>query len=149
MAVKKPQWTYNGKEILSLDDMPPQTLGFIYRVENLDTGKYYIGRRTVCSKKKRKLTIAEKKLPENARKTIVYEMKESAGWKTYAGSNTTLKEEVKQGANIKKYILHYCCTKAEITYKESSEIICSGALEDPLSYNDWVKCTIYKKHLLK
>jgi hypothetical protein len=151
MAVKKvtkPQWEYQGKVVESLKDMPPNTLGIVYRIENLDTGKYYIGRRTVCGNKKRKLTVVEKKLPENSRKTWAYELKESSGWKTYCGSNVTLKAEVANGANIKKYILHYCFSKAEITYRESAEIICSGALEDILAYNDWVKCTIYKKHLI-
>lgn len=145
---KKTNWYYYNQEVNSLDDMPPNTLGIIYKIQNLDTGKYYIGRRTVCSKRKRKLTAAEKKIKGNERKTIIYEMKESSGWKSYCGSNTTLKEEVKKGAKIVKTILHYCFSKAEITYRESAEIICSGALEDPLSYNDWVKCTIYKKHLL-
>jgi hypothetical protein len=149
MAVKKQDpWKYNGKEVNSLQDMPPNTLGIIYKIENLDTGKYYIGRRTVCSKRKRKLTVAEKKIKGNERKTVIYEMKESSGWKSYCGSNTTLKEEVKKGARIQRTILHYCFSKAEITYRESAEIICSGCLEDPLSYNDWVKCTIYKKHLI-
>lgn len=151
MAKKKEtvHWTYKGKEVKTLQDMPEGTLGIIYRIENLDTKRYYIGRRTVCSKRKRKMTIAEKKIPGNERKSVVYEMKESSGWKTYCGSNTTLKEEIKNGARIKKTILHYCFSKAEITFLESSEILCSGALEDERSYNDWMRCTIYKKHLLK
>ena len=145
---KKTEWEYQGKNISSLSDMPPNTLGIIYRIENKDTGKYYVGRKTVCSKRKRKLTLAEKKIKGNERKTFIYEMKESSGWKSYCGSNTTLKEEVKKGANITKTILHFCFSKAEITLKETAEIICGGCLEDPLSYNDWVKCIIYKKHLI-
>lgn len=145
---EKVHWSYNGKNVLTIQDMPDKVLGFIYRIENLDTGKYYIGRKTVAGNKKKKLTIAEKKLPENNRKTFKYGYSESSGWKSYCGSNTTLKEEVKNGANIRKIILHYCFSKAEITYKESCEILCSGALEDPLAYNDWIKCLIYKSHLI-
>ena len=142
-------WTYQGKEVNSLLDMPTDTLGIIYRIDNLTTGRYYIGRKTVASKKKKKLTLKEKALPENKRKTYKYEVSESSGWKTYAGSNTLLKDEIKGGHKYKKTILYYCFSKAEITFLESKEIICGGALQDPLSYNGWVKCTIYKQHLLE
>lgn len=151
MVVKKGtvNWFYGDKEIKSLTDMPEGTLGFIYRIDNLTTGKYYIGRRTVAGNKKKKLTLKEKQLPENARKTFKYEFSESSGWKTYCGSNTTLKDEISKGHQYKKTILHYCFSKAEITYLESREILCSGSLQDPLAYNDWIKCLIYKKHILK
>lgn len=149
MAKKvKYNWFYKGDEILSIEQIPEDVIGFIYKIYNLDTNKYYIGRKTIRSKKKRKLTLAEKKIKGNERKTFTYEVKEVSGWKTYAGSNLELKKEVSEGARIKKEILHYCYSKAEITYKETSEILCSGALMDKNSYNSWVKATIYKKNLL-
>ena len=147
-TTEKVEWTYQDSKVTSLKDMPPNVIGIIYRIENLDTKKYYIGRKTVASIKKKKLTIAEKKLEENKRKTFKYEYSETNGWETYCGSNTTLKEEVKNGARIKKIILHYCFTKTEMSYKESAEIICSGSLEDEMSYNDWVSCRVYKANLI-
>lgn len=145
---QKTHWTFNGVDITDYSQMPENTIGFIYKIYNLDTGKYYIGRKGVSGNKRRKLTAKEKLLPENKRKTFVIENKESAGWKTYCGSNEVLKEEVKNGANIKKEILHYCFTKSEMTYMETREILCSGALVDENSYNGWIKATIYKKYLL-
>ncbi len=142
-------WTYNGKDVTSLSDMPEGTLGFIYRVDNLTTGKYYIGRKTVAGSKKKKLTAKEKLLPENKRKTFKYEVSESSGWKSYVGSNILLRDEInKEGHKYKKRILHYCFSKAEITYLETIEILCGGALLDINSYNGWIKATIYKQHLL-
>ncbi len=151
MAVKKDTvlWTYQGKEVKSLSDMPTGTLGIIYRIDNLTTGKYYIGRKGVSSSRKRKLTAKEKLLPENKRKTVIVEQKESSGWKSYCGSNLELKEEIKKGDIIKKQILHFCFSKAEITYMETKEILCSGALVDVNSYNGWIKATVYKKNLIK
>lgn len=148
MKKKQSNWTYNNKEVLSLADMPEGTLGFIYRIENLDTGKYYIGRKTVSSNKRKKLTAKEKLLPENKRKTFKYEISESVGWKNYYGSNVTLKTEVSEGHQVKRQILTYCFSKASITLEEMKAILCSGALEDIKSYNGWIKCTIYKKHLI-
>jgi hypothetical protein len=150
MAVKKDKvsWTYMGEEISDFSQMPEGTLGFIYKIFNVTTGKYYIGRKSVSSKRKRKLTVKEKLLPENKRKTFAFEQKEAAGWKIYCGSNVELKEEVKKGHKIEKTILHYCSSKAEITYLETKEILCSNALLDLKSYNGWIKATIYKKHLI-
>lgn len=144
----KINWTHKGEEILNFSQMPENTIGFIYKIYNLDTGKYYIGRKGVSGNKRRKLTAKEKLLPENKRKTFIIENKESTGWKSYCGSNTTLKEEVSKGARIEKEILHYCFTKSEMTYMETREILCSGALVDENSYNGWIKATIYKKYLL-
>lgn len=151
MAIKKDKvnWEYKGEVISSYSQMPEGTIGFIYKIYNLDSGKYYIGRKGVAGNKKRKLTAKEKLLPENNRKTYVIEHKESTSWKSYCGSNETLKEEVKNGARVRKEILHYCFSKAEMTYTETREILCSGALIDENSYNGWIKATIYKKFLLK
>ena len=56
MAVKKtvPQWTYNNKEILSVEQFPEGAIGIIYRINNLSNGKYYFGRKTCISRKKKK-----------------------------------------------------------------------------------------------
>ena len=74
MAVKKikeaTHWTYNGSEITDIKQFPKGAIGIIYRIDNLTNGKYYFGRKTCISNRKKKLTIAEKKLEENKRKTF-------------------------------------------------------------------------------
>lgn len=141
-------WTFQGKEVKSLKDMPKDVLGIIYRIDLLDgSERYYIGRKTVNSKRKKKLTKKEKLLPENKRKTYKYINTES-NWKKYVGSSKELTAIIKEGAPYKKEILTYCFSKAEITYKETAEIVCGGALLDEKSLNGWVSAKIYKKHLL-
>lgn len=144
----KTTWTYLGREVVSLNDMPKEVIGFVYRITNHTTGMYYIGRKMVAGKKKVKLTLKEKQLPENARKTFKYEYKESAGWKSYVGSNQILKSEVSQGHLITKEILTYCFSKAQLSLEETRNIICGGAIEDVKSYNGWVTCKIYKNQIL-
>lgn len=141
-------WNFEGKQITCVGDMPEGAIAFIYRIDNLTTGKYYVGRKTFAGNKKKKLTVKEKLLPENNRKTFKYEFCESPGWKSYCGSNILLKSEVKSGHKIVKTILRFCYTKAEITLEETRELICGGVLEDELSYNDWVSCKIFKRHLI-
>lgn len=146
---KTGSWFYNKKAVDLYTDMPEGTIGFVYRIENHTTGRYYIGRKTVAGFKKKRLSKKEKLLPENSRKTFKTAFSETAGWKNYFGSNILLKEEVKKGHEVTREILKYCFSKAEITLEETREILCGGALEDPRSYNGWIKCLITKEQILK
>ena len=38
-------WTYKGKCITEISDMPEGTIGFIYKITNGETGQYYIGKK--------------------------------------------------------------------------------------------------------
>ncbi len=145
----KPPWMFNGKSIKTYEDMPEGVIGFVYRIENKTTGKYYIGRKTVAGIKKKKLTKKEKAIPENSRKTFKREFSETKGWQNYFGSNIVLKDEVKNGHEVTREILIFCFTKAQITFEETKHIICGGALEDENSYNGWIKCLITKEQILK
>lgn len=149
ITTAKPPWIFNNKEINSYEDMPEGTIGFVYRIENKTTGKYYIGRKTVAGIKKKKLTKKEKLFPENNRKTFKREFSETKGWQNYFGSNTVLKDEVKKGHEVVRTILVFCFSKAQITLEETKHILCGGALEDKDSYNGWVKCLITKEQILK
>lgn len=141
-------WIFEGREITDSSQMPQGSVGFIYKIFNLTTGRYYVGRKTVFSKSKRKLTVAEKKKPENSRKTFITTVKENTSWKNYCGSNLTLKAEVKSGNIVEREILCFCFSKAEMTYQETSHILCGAVLLDPLSYNDWCSAKIYKRFLI-
>lgn len=126
-------WTYQGKEILSVKDIPEKALGFIYRI-TLEDFRYYIGRKTVFK-------------PNYTSGKLKGQCKGEYSWKTYCGSSKELLALIKLGAKYKKEILRYCYSKAEITYEETKEILCSGALTDPNCLNYWIKATVYSKHL--
>jgi hypothetical protein len=50
-------WYYKGEEISSIEDFPPQTFGFVYRViHDSFTGKIYIGKKVLQFTRKAKLT---------------------------------------------------------------------------------------------
>jgi hypothetical protein len=147
MKNNKINWTYRGSEVINIDQTPEEAIGFIYKITNLTNGMYYYGRKTLLSISKKKLTLKEKKLPENFRKTFKIIKKEST-WKSYCGSSKTLLEDLKNGDNYSKEIIEYCNTKALMTLKETTQIVCSGSLLDIKSYNMWVSAKIYKKHLI-
>ncbi len=150
MAIKKEtvNWFDGDKEIKSLLDVPENAIGIIYKITNLDNSRYYYGRKTILSKRKRKLTIAEKKLPKNSRKTVTYEIKETVGWRSYCGSNKQLLLDIKNGAKYKKEVIYWCYSKAELTFYENRAIVCSECMLTEDCYNDWFSSKVYKSHLI-
>ena len=52
-------WLYEGKEVTDISIMPESIQGFIYKITNLKTGKFYIGKKSIVSNTKKKLTQKE------------------------------------------------------------------------------------------
>jgi hypothetical protein len=131
----KPQWVHQGKIIDDISQTPNKSMSFIYRISLEDgTGRYYIGRKTM-------------KKPNYTSGKLKGQSKGEYPWKTYTGSSVELNALIKSGIRYKKEILYFCYSKAETTYRETKEILCSGALTDPLAFNFWIKSLVYSKHL--
>ena len=89
--------------------------GFVYRIDNISTGKYYIGKKSFWTRQK-------------DRKTGKRVTKES-NWKNYHSSNTEV-----QGwplSNCECSVLYLCGTKYELGYREIQALIEAHALRDP------------------
>jgi len=141
-------WTYNNQVIDHIDKFPKGAIGIIYKISNLSNGKYYFGRKTCVSNRKKRLTVAEKKLEENKRKTFKYEVSETSGWKSYKGSNKPLLADISKGDKYKKEIIQFCFSKAELTFYETRAIVCSECMLTQDCYNDWFSAKVYKSHLI-
>jgi hypothetical protein len=126
-------WTYKGEIIDTIEKTPENSFAFIYKI-TLEDGRYYIGKKYMY---KPKYTSGAKK----------GQYKGTYPWQTYISSSIELKALIKSGINYKKEILYFTYSKAETTYRETQEILCSQALTDPNCLNYWVKATIYSKHL--
>src|SRR5210317_2359535 len=105
------QWTYEGKQIDSIDD---EYEGFVYLITNLTTGQKYIGKKLA----KFKVTRPPLKGKKNKRRST----KES-DWKTYWGSSDHLNADVEElgEENFTREILHYCQSKGMLSYLEAKE----------------------------
>lgn len=126
-------WYYDG---VPFDD-DGTSFGFVYLIENLITGKKYIGRKYFSK--------AGYKQVNGKRKKI----RKASDWETYYGSNETLKREVTElGAhNFRRTILYLCKSRSECSYFETREIFTRDALLSENYYNDWVSAKIRKAHL--
>lgn len=144
-------WKYGPRTITSVDQMPKDVYGFVYRItiEYEGQTKIYYGKKKLFSKRKKRFGKKRIAQMENKRlkkwEYIISEM----DWPNYTGSNKNLNELIKkegiQNLNMKKEILDYAYNETELKYKEAKEIVCNDALFDENCFNDGVSVRIIGK----
>jgi hypothetical protein len=128
-------WIYDGKPI------SPEFLfgyyGFVYEIENVLTGRKYIGKKLLWFKKTKMVKGKKKRY-----------LKES-DWRTYWGSNNALLEDIEKHGeqNFKRTILCWCKSKGECSYMEAKYQFERSVLIDSAYYNDLIRCRIHSKHI--
>jgi hypothetical protein len=144
-------WTYNGKSITEISDMPEGTIGFIYKITNGLTGQYYIGKKSLYSHR----TLPPLKGYKRKRKVV----KESK-WQDYRSSNPSVQlwfkenefallEDRRSDINdtLNLQILRFCKSKKALTYYELQEQFAHDVLGDDLSLNDNLLGKFFRKDL--
>lgn len=139
-------WLYKGNSIIDLKDLgEPQPFGFVYRITNKDTGKFYIGKKQILSYtnvklgKKELALLKEKRNAQGLRgpcpskKLVIKEKK----WVDYWGSNKDLLSDISESGkeNFEKEILILCYNKKQLTYWEMA-MQCNFNVLTSNSYND-------------
>lgn len=139
-------WKYLDKDIISLEDVPQDAIGFVYKITNTQNGKFYIGKKVFFITRKTKISDREKK-KTGTMKRFKYVSRES-DWKTYYGSCQELKDDIKKSDKslFKRKILQFCKTKKGMTYLELKYQIQYNVLEAN-SYNDNILGKFYSKDI--
>lgn len=146
---------YKGEKVLecdSVDKFPEGCIGFVYRITNEKTGRFYIGKKSLYSNTKKKLTkkeLAEYKGP--GKKPTKKLVTKESNWKDYWGSNKHILEEIKQGKQeeFRKEIIKFCFNKKQLTYWEMHYQCLDNVLLTPQSYNDNILAKFFTKDLLE
>lgn len=123
-------WIYDGKEVdlKTLDGF----FGFVYLIQDTETGKKYIGRKYIWSMRKEKGSTRRKR-------------KES-DWQEYYSSNEELKQIGKETPErLHREILHLCKNRGECNYLEVAEQF----KRDVLHSDDYMNDNINRKILQK
>lgn len=111
-----------GKAVLQIEDLPnhDEIIGFVYKITNLKTGKFYIGKKSLHHSRKTRISKKEK-ATTGSRKIFKKVVKES-DWLSYYGSSLDLKHDVESLGpdNFKREILELCCTKKYLAFCELS-----------------------------
>jgi len=130
------------------DDFTTDDYGFIYKITNLETNKFYIGRKSFIHNKKKKLT--KKELTEQpiarGRKPATKIEQIDSGWREYWGSSKELLADVKLLGKDKfeREILKFCPTKKQLTFYEIQYQIQYSVLFTE-SYNDNIGGKYFRK----
>ena len=122
--------------------------GFVYIITNLETNKFYIGKKAFIHNKKKKLT--KKEIAEHTgagRKPTTRVDKIDSGWKSYYGSSKELLADVKLLGEDKfeRVILHFAKNKKQLTFLELQEQIVHNVLFTDISYNDNIAGKYFRK----
>lgn len=134
-------WTYTTEsgltgEVLKIEDLPnsESAVGFVYKITNKITGTFYIGKKSLYSERKTKISNREK-VATATRKKFKQVVKES-DWKKYWGSCVELKEHVQAFGpnNFSREIIEVCCSKKYLGYCEIKHQIKNDVLTTN-SYN--------------
>ena len=134
-------WSYQGRVITSIEDMPKGTYGFIYEVIYKPTDTRYIGKKVLYFERNKRLgkkalnALMEERAEKGVRGRVPLKQKvvSESDWLSYFGSQKeilTLSKEDNAGENWEKRILQFVPNKKLLTYYETKYLFKNGILED-------------------
>ena len=132
-------WLYENREY---NETPEEYQGFVYEIEELSTGKKYIGKKNFWR---------PKILPKNSKRTRRVRTRVESDWKKYFGSSKEVQALVESNGieNYKREILRLCKTKGEMSYYEAKLQFENDVLLSDDYYNEFIGCKIHSRHLKK
>lgn len=120
-----------GRYISSIEDFDnyENLIGFVYKITNLKTGRFYIGKKSFYHKRKTKIGKREKAATKT-RKRYKVVVKES-NWLVYHGSCKELNKDIQQlGPDpFRREILETCCSKKYLNFCEVEHQIKNDVLK--------------------
>ena len=152
--MSKKWFTYENGRIIEYDSVekfPENCVGFVYKITNIKTGKFYIGKKSLFSNVRKKLT--KKELAEYSgpgRKPTKKLVTSESNWQDYWGSNKGILQEIKEEGtdSFRKEILKFCFNKKQLTYWEVHYQCVNEVLLSDKSYNDNVLAKFFRKDLV-
>jgi hypothetical protein len=125
-------WQYKG---LEFTETPDEYQGFVYEIENIATGKLYIGKKNFWR---------VDKLPPLKGKTRRRHRRTQTDWRDYYGSNRVLQEDIEiyGPESVNRTILILCANRTQMSYFETKTQFDRNVLLDSRYYNDFIGCKI-------
>jgi hypothetical protein len=147
-------WIFADK-LVTVDDIPENAHGFIYRIVHIPTGRFYIGKKSLTSSRTKKIGKRELvKIKEERKANGVSGrlpskrvVKSDSDWLDYFSSNDWIKGEVKAGKReeFSREILQFCHSKKNLSYWETWWQFHYDVLNNENSLNDNVGGRYYRK----
>lgn len=136
-------WTFNN---ILVTELPEGCVGFVYIIENVISGRKYIGKKLSKFSKTTYKTITQK---NGLKKRKKIKSKVDSDWLDYYGSSLELQKDIDTlgKENFTREILFYCKSKAECSYHEASQQFSRRVLESDDYYNKQISCRIHGSHI--
>ena len=130
-------WYYNDEPYT---ETPEDYQGFVYEVEELDTGRKYIGKKNFWK---------PKTLPKTKTRKRRIRTRTESDWRNYYGSSEKVISlvESKGEEGFKRVILRLCKTNGEMSYFEAKLQFDNNVLLSDEYYNEFIGCKIHSRHL--
>lgn len=143
-------WLYEGRPVLTLEDCPENSYGFIYLIESKISGKKYVGKKALYSYHTK---IVYKLNPKTNRLNKVREVEATeSNWKEYFGSSAEVKDLMKSEGGKDKFtrtILRFCFSKKELTFREIQEQCTRNVLEDSEYINSNIEGRYFRNEFVE
>ena len=139
-------WKFENIEITDIEQFPELTVGFVYKITDKETNKFYVGKKILMFTKTKKISKREKKETKTRKKTT--KVSSESDWKTYYGSCKALLEDVKKYGEqrFEREILELCISKKHLSYCEIKWQILLNVLESN-SYNENILGKFFREDL--
>lgn len=127
--------------------MPERAIGFVYKIENLKTGKVYIGKKLLFFSKTSQKTVL---LKNGTKKKKKIKSLVPSDWPTYWGSSEKVLADIAQYGveNFRREILFFCENKGSMGYWEAQLQMDLRVLENQDKYyNGIVNCRVAHSHI--
>lgn len=134
-------WLYEGKPYdPEFEEIPPEYVGFIYRITDTETEEKYIGQKRFRKTK----TLPITKTRKRRKKTLV-----ESDWRTYHSSSETIKGMVAEGHSdrYEREILRFGYSKGDLNYLEMLWQVELNVLFRDDYLNGIINARIHKKHV--
>ena len=150
-------WLHKEEEVTE-EIIPNGSVGFIYMITHIPTGKYYIGKKSLESVRNVKIGVRElKKLKEErkaagigGRAPLKKKVRKASDWEKYYSSNEWINEQVKEGKQeeFKREIIEFCYSKKSLSYYEVYYQFKYNVLSNENSINENILGKFFKKDTL-
>ena len=143
-------WVFEGLKVDSVDCLPSDAYGFVYKI-TYTSGQVYYGKKNLYK---------EVKLPElksgiqrpnskrigknkNGKRVYLDVVTKETDWLTYEGSSELSEDLIVES----KEILDYAVSKRELTYLETKRLFWEEAIEDPNCINVCIGNMFFRDNL--
>ena len=151
-----PCWTYGGKIVNEISDMPEGTYGFIYEVTHKPSSLKYIGKKVLYFERNKRLgkralqALREERKSKGIGGRVPLKQKiiTESDWKDYYGSHETIKKLIANHPveQFERRILQYVSNKKQLTYFECKHLFINEVLDTRNNYiNDNILGKFYSK----